>query len=193
MRPTVKLEGLDNTAKTLSALKSLEDFAVYVGIPEKAAHRNKAGITNPQLAFVHTHGVRSVDTRRMMGAMMINRGLTYSQAHALMLHTRGSVRMAIPARPIIEPAIEAKDNQRSINNHLKLAAEAALAGNRAGTLRALRMAGMDAQNRVRAWFTDPRNHWAPNAPSTIKRKGSSRPLIDTSQLRRSIIYVVAEK
>lgn len=32
--------------------------------------------------------------------------------------------------------------------------------------------------------------WTPNAPSTIKRKGSSKPLIDTGRLRQSIIGVV---
>ena len=33
-------------------------------------------------------------------------------------------------------------------------------------------------------FTD--GTLTPNAPSTIKKKGSSRPLIDTGQLRQSI-------
>ena len=32
--------------------------------------------------------------------------------------------------------------------------------------------------------------FAPNKPATIKRKGSSRPLIDTGSLRQSITYVV---
>lgn len=32
--------------------------------------------------------------------------------------------------------------------------------------------------------------FTPNAPSTIKRKGSSKPLIDTGHLRQSIRYVI---
>lgn len=32
--------------------------------------------------------------------------------------------------------------------------------------------------------------WVPNAPSTIKRKGSSKPLIDTGRLRQSVRGVV---
>jgi hypothetical protein len=32
----------------------------------------------------------------------------------------------------------------------------------------------------------------PNAPSTVARKGSSKPLVDTGQLRSSITYVVEE-
>ena len=34
--------------------------------------------------------------------------------------------------------------------------------------------------------------WAPNAPYTIRKKGSSMPLIDTRQLRRSITSEVAK-
>lgn len=33
----------------------------------------------------------------------------------------------------------------------------------------------------------------PNAPSTVERKGSSTPLVDTGQLRASITYLVREK
>lgn len=33
----------------------------------------------------------------------------------------------------------------------------------------------------------------PNAPSTVKRKGSDRPLIDTGRLRQSVNYVIKPK
>ena len=35
--------------------------------------------------------------------------------------------------------------------------------------------------------------WAPNAPLTIKRKHSDKPLIDTGRMRQSIVYVVRKK
>ena len=35
--------------------------------------------------------------------------------------------------------------------------------------------------------------WTPNAPSTIAKKGSSRPLIDSGRMRQSIVYVIKEK
>lgn len=35
-----------------------------------------------------------------------------------------------------------------------------------------------------------RGNWVPNNPKTIKRKGSSKPLIDTGRLRQSITGVV---
>lgn len=35
--------------------------------------------------------------------------------------------------------------------------------------------------------------YEPNAPSTIKKKGSSKPLIDTGQMRQSVNYVVRRR
>jgi hypothetical protein len=44
-----------------------------------------------------------------------------------------------------------------------------------------------------AFETGGFGQWAPNAPSTIKQKGSDRPLIDTSQLRRAQTNDVVNK
>ena len=79
-----------------------------------------------------------------------------------------------------------------IEAELKAAAQASLNNKPGEAKRHMRMAGMVAQNAVRAWFVDPRNNWAPNAPSTIRRKGSAQPLIDTGELRKAITYVVDE-
>lgn len=35
--------------------------------------------------------------------------------------------------------------------------------------------------------------FAPNAPSTIAKKGSSKPLIDTGRMRQSVVYVIKQK
>lgn len=34
--------------------------------------------------------------------------------------------------------------------------------------------------------------WAPNAPSTIRKKGSDKPLIDTGTMRQGVQYVIKE-
>lgn len=44
-----------------------------------------------------------------------------------------------------------------------------------------------------AFSTQGYGNWPPNAPSTIKQKGSSSPLINTSQLRRSVDFDVVKK
>ena len=59
--------------------------------------------------------------------------------------------------------------------------------------RHLKRAGMEAQNRVRAWFDDSRNGWAPNALATIAAKGSDHPLVDKAELKKSITYVVKDE
>lgn len=190
MQPNVNLVITDRSAQVKKDISSLLTMQVYVGIPEAGSVRNKAGITNAQLAFLHTNGVRATDMRRIVGASMINRKISYSDATALYIHSHGSPLWQIPPRPIIEPAIEAKGNIEPIRDELKEAATAVLDGDKAEAVRHLKRAGMTGQNAARGWFTDSRNGWAPNAPSTIKAKKSDRPLIDTAQLRKAITYVV---
>jgi hypothetical protein len=55
----------------------------------------------------------------------------------------------------------------------------------------LELVGLRGQGAIQARIAagiDP-----PNAPSTIERKGSSKPLIDTGQLRSSISFAVRER
>jgi hypothetical protein len=60
-----------------------------------------------------------------------------------------------------------------------------------GALELMNKVGLYAQNISQLSFTN--NNWQPLKPDTIKRKGSSRPLIDTGILRSSITYVVEKK
>lgn len=116
------------------------------------------------------------------GEKITNAGLMYIQTH-------GSEVMNIPPRPVIEPAIEAEDNKERIVRTLDAAMNAELNGNHEMAVENLRKAGTQGANAAKRWFTDPRNNWPPNAPSTIAAKGSSKPLIDTGELRRSITHV----
>lgn len=56
---------------------------------------------------------------------------------------------------------------------------------------ALKTIGVFAQGAVQQYMTDLQS--PPNAPSTIKKKGSSNPLIDTGELRSSIKWVVSKQ
>lgn len=114
-----------------------------------------------------------------------------NNASLLFIHTHGSALRHIPPRPVLEPSIEA--NKDTIAPHLEAAAKQVLAHRPEQAERELRLAGTVASNGAKRFFTDPRNGWAPNAPSTIARKGSDKPLIDTGALRRSIAYVVRQE
>lgn len=115
-----------------------------------------------------------------------------TNAQLVYLHTHGSALHHVPARPIIEPAIEAADNKAMITNELGEAAKAVMGSQAAATNSHLQRAGILGSNAAKRWFTDPRNGWAPNTAATIRRKGSDRPLIDTGQMRRAITFVVED-
>ena len=121
------------------------------------------------------------------------KGEPVTNAELMFIHTNGSPINNIPARPVIEPAIEDdKDRLASMMEGAFLSAEK---GDIDGALKKLKLAGMRAQNVCRAWFTNPKNGWAPNSPRTAARKrakGSTdpKPLIDTGELRKSITYFI---
>lgn len=111
-----------------------------------------------------------------------------NNAELLYIHTNGSPLRNIPARPVIEPALKA--NKEKIMAEYSKAVSAAAEGSDSKLVTALTRTGLAGENAARDWFTDPRNEWAPNTPKTIARKGSSRPLIDTSAMRKAITHVV---
>lgn len=111
-------------------------------------------------------------------------------AELLFIHTNGSALNHIPARPVLEPAITQPKTQELIAKQLSAVVTDILAIKPEAAEQDLEKAGLIAENAAKRWFTDPSNGWAPNAPATIARKGSSKPLIDTGEMRRSITHVV---
>lgn len=177
----------------LKRLEGLEKRALYVGVPKSTA-TNRNGddpqLTNAELLFIHTHGVRKIAMRKAMKLMMKS-GSTYSEAYQMYIHSKGSALYAVPPRPVIGPALKAHQNE--IGKGFQRIYKAAADGNEVALKSAITWTGLKAQNACRDWFYDPRNNWPKNAPKTIKAKGSERPLIDTGSLRNSIIYVVREE
>ena len=133
-----------------------------------------------------------------------------NNAQLLALHTKGSPLQKIPARPVIEPAIEASGNKEQIAEQLGIAAQLVLDQNVPGAHAQLQKTAMLGQNVARSWFTDPRNNWPPNKIATVRAKMSkmtskqvfeavdsgtpiTRPLVDTGALRQAIIGICREK
>ena len=118
-----------------------------------------------------------------------------TNAELMYIHSKGSPKNNIPARPSIEPAIE--DSKKEISKLLSKAASLYVSEGESEAINALKIAGMKGQNASRAWFTNPDNGWEPNSPAVAnakKKKKSTepKPLIDTGQLRKSITYVVVK-
>lgn len=221
--------GVDKTNDIKKLLDDLAKKQVYVGIPEgsNTEHSNEGdskgsgGITNAELLYIHTHGIRKREMIDEMNGMMgitsggmpytkdynnfldnMSNGVPYSTAYKMYIQSHGSPLWRSPPRPVIEPAIEY--NKEVIAKQLKKAVQTALDGE--NPIEELNKAGMLGQNVARDWFTNPANNWPPNSPITvngskpdkngkqfIKGKGSSQPLIDTGELRRSITYVVSDR
>jgi hypothetical protein len=133
-----------------AAIADLKDAAVFVGIPEAKADRKRKTIGAQKQAYI------------------TNAGLLY-------IHTNGSQLKHIPARPVIEPAIEAGGNKLKIESLLFLAAQARLDGKKAECNRYIKMTGQFASNAAKLWFTSPLNGWPQNAPDTIRRKLGKKP------------------
>jgi hypothetical protein len=188
MKVSLKTQ-VDNTLSVMNRIKSLTGMDVLVGIPEETAGREDEEVNNAQLIAYHTKGVRAPSMREEMGKN-IEKGETYNTAHSMYITAHGSPLHSVPPRPIIEPAIEATGNKERIAEDLKVVSQLLMEGKRDQAIQALHMAGMDATNMIKAWFDDPRNGWAPNAPLTIKKKKSDKVLVDTGQMRNAITHVV---
>lgn len=93
-----------------------------------------------------------------------------NNAELLYIHTNGSPIRRIPARPVIEPAIEERGTKEKILEELKAAGKDALLSKMVEARKHLMIAGQIGENAAKAWFTDPRNGWPPNSPATIKQK-----------------------
>jgi hypothetical protein len=115
-----------------------------------------------------------------------------NNAELLFLFSKGSPLKNQPPRAVVEPAVQAEGNREAIANEIALSAKARLAGNDDEATKRLQRAALAGQNAARKWFTDTRNNWAPNAPSTIAAKGSDRPGIDTGAMRQAIVGIVGE-
>ena len=116
------------------------------------------------------------------------KGSVINNAEALFIFSKGSPLRGQPPRPVLEPAVEA--NKQLITKHLEAAASAVLEQKPEGAERELKRAGIIASNAAKRRLS--KEFLAPNAPSTIRHKGSDTPGVDLGEMRRAISYVIRE-
>ena len=92
-----------------------------------------------------------------------------------------------PARPFMRQSFENHESE------LKAACDDAntLLSNGGTAEQALNQIGIICRGLVQEEIVE--GYFAPNAPSTIKKKGSDQPLIDTGYMRQSVNYVVKRR
>ncbi len=179
---TIKLEAtlnLDGFEKLRKGLAPGQFVAVGVFGSHKNTRQQGGEITNTELAVLQEFGSEKVDTRRP-GQTIITQG-TKKKAIEREL---GSVTQRIPARSFIKMPLQFKRAEilkfaasKSISTFLMLGEQK----------KALTYMGLFCENIIQQAFdTGGFGKWAPNKPSTIKAKGSAKPLIDQAELRRAV-------
>jgi hypothetical protein len=188
IKPKITIARKTGAAAFLKRMVGLTKLAAYVGVPATSAEQRSRQLLD--MADAKPTKRASKRKKNLIKKAVQN---DINNAELLFIHTNGSPINQIPARPVLQPAIEAEDNRQAIAHELKESKRLELAGNKEGAVKRMRRAALAGQNAGRGWFTDARNGWAPNATSTIKRKGSDKPLIDTGALRASIQGIISEE
>ena len=93
----------------------------------------------------------------------------------------------IPARPFIRQSVD--DNGSKIKSFLKGEVKDFAQGKSAEQI--LKEIGIFQKDLMQDKITS--GSFEPNAASTIKKKGSSKPLVDTGRMRQSVNYVIQKK
>jgi hypothetical protein len=104
------------------------------------------------------------------------------------VHEFGLPEKGIPERPFLRASVNANaDRYRALNKASLLA----IVNGTMTVEQALNRLGVAATGDVKA--TIGKGRFALLDPETIRRKGSSKPLIDTGQMRQSITYVITTR
>jgi hypothetical protein len=182
--PQITIGRKSGAAALAARLAGLTRLGAYVGVPA-------AGGGARQRQLLEMAG--KTKSKKKKAKLEKAAAGDVNNAELLFIHEHGSPINKIPARRVLGPSVEADGNKQAIANELSKSVRSRLAGDKEGAEKNMMRAAIAGQNAARKWFTDPRNGWAPNKPSTVRRKGSSQPLIDTGALRASIVGVVREE
>lgn len=93
----------------------------------------------------------------------------------------------MPSRPFIRKSVD--ENESKINSFLQSTKGELVNGESAEQI--LKEIGLFHKGLMQEKITD--GSYEPNAESTIRKKGSSKPLIDSGRMRQSVNYVIRKK
>lgn len=93
----------------------------------------------------------------------------------------------IPARPFLRDSVD--NHESEINAFLQQKKKDLVRGKSAEQV--LKEIGIFQKDLIQEEITS--GSFVPNADSTIRKKGSSKPLVDSGRMRQSVNYVIKEK
>lgn len=177
----------DDLAKELNALKS--NKVVTVGIHEEAGDVESGDLTMASLGAINefgadikhpggtSYGYASKAAADRDEVRFLRSGSGYMELGVTKPHN-----ITIPARPWLEPGVA------SATQEVLLTIQDGMdAGQSMDQI--LEAVGVVAVGAVKVYMTELKT--PPNAASTIRKKGSSNPLIDTGAMRQSVTHQVS--
>lgn len=117
-------------------------------------------------------------------------GESVSNATLGMIQELGSTSRNIPPRSFLRMPLELKKAELAKVSQTRAFKDAFESGDSHGALSILALAAEGIV--LDAFKTSGFGRWAKNKPSTIRSKGSAKPLIDTGELRRAISSEVVD-
>lgn len=93
----------------------------------------------------------------------------------------------MPSRPFLRKSVD--ENEGKINSFLQSKKKDLVRGVPAEQV--LKEIGIFQKDLIQEKITD--GSFAPNAESTVRQKGNSKPLIDSGRMRQSVNYVIQKK
>lgn len=93
----------------------------------------------------------------------------------------------IPSRPFLRGSVD--DNEERINKYVQSKVKNMMHGS--SVRETLEAIGTYQKKLIQKQIRE--GDFTPNAAATVKKKGSSRPLIDTGRMRQSVNYVIKKK
>lgn len=151
----------------MKKLRDIKERRPYVkaGVLESAGDHGDSGLTVAQVATFNEFGVDSTD-------------LEDPKRHRI-----------TPERSFIRTTMF-ESEERLLELTAKLKDRVLFEGLR--VKQALGFIGATLRGLIQKKISEGDDSWPPNAPATIEAKGSSRPLIDSSQMRQAVNYEVVE-
>ena len=188
---TLKVSNFQEVQEALK--KALDEFrgsnTVLVGIHEAAGNVESGDLTMAKLGAIHefgadidhpggtSYGYATERDARDGKVRFLGTGQGFME-----LGVTGPHKITIPARPWLVPGVQSGTVEylREIEKGVKKGDNLDMVLDRVGII---------ATGKVQQYMTDLKT--PPNAPSTIAKKGSSNPLIDSGAMRASVTYSVS--
>ena len=146
------------------------------------------------LDYFTPEGLKFFDEMAELANLEVGVGFQEDKAYDNKYHTsvaevaiKNDYGIGVPSRPFIRNSVDLHEEE--INNFIAKQKDVLLKGGTAKQV--FENIGINHKARMQKEILNGK--YVPNAPSTIKAKGSSKPLIDTSQMLQSVNYVVRPK